>query len=782
MLGLQIRFIFVALFTALVNINAGFAQANYTISGEIRDAKSGETLIGATVYPVESPTKGVTTNAYGFFSLTLPQGNYSITIQFVGYEKNIQTISLTKNLRINIGLNETMISLNEVTVNAERQDRNIASTQMGNTKINIAEVKNIPVLFGEKDVLKTIQLLPGVKSAGEGNSGFYVRGGGTDQNLILLDEATVYNPSHVMGFFSVFNSDAIKDVNLIKGGMPAEYGGRLSSVLDVKMKEGNDKEFHVNGGLGLISSHLTLEGPIQKDKSSFMISGRRTYADLFLKASPNTTLKNSNIYFYDLNMKMNFRLGEKDRLFVSGYFGHDDINLLRYSNAFQSMWGNTTATLRWNHLFSNKLFMNTSLIYSDFTYNMQLGSDSTQVTVQSSIRDYNLKQEWQYYLNQQHTLKAGFNSIYHSFIPGSVTGTATTSLQNSDIPKSYALENAVFLSDDYAVTDKLKINAGIRISNFNLLGPTTIYGFDADGNITDTTIYKANLNIKTYWGIEPRLSANLSLNESSSIKGSYARTQQYIHLLSNATSYQSTDLWIPSSSIVKPQIADQYSLGFYKNLKNNLFETSVEVYYKGMQNQIEYKNGAQFVLNKTAEADLVFGKGKSYGIELYAKKRYGKFNGWISYTLSFTDRTFPDIDLGQPFPAKQDRRHEISVVGIYQVSPRLTLSGTWVYYTGNAVTFPSGKYLVDNRIITFYTERNGYRMPDYHRLDLAATWVQKKTKRFESSWSFSVYNVYNRMNAYSISFRPSETDPNQTEVVKLSLFPVLPSVTYTFKF
>ena len=778
----QIRFLLLAVITTMLHINAGFAQANYTISGEIRDSKSGEALIGATVYPAENPTKGVSTNAYGFFSLTLPQSAYTIKAQFVGYENSIQSISLTKNTRINFELKESVISLNEITVNAEKQDRNIASTQMGNTKINIAEVKNIPVLFGEKDVLKTIQLLPGIKSAGEGNSGFYVRGGGTDQNLILLDEATVYNPSHVMGFFSVFNSDAIKDVNLIKGGMPAEYGGRLSSVLDVKMNEGNDKEYHVNGGIGLISSHLTVEGPIQKDKSSFMISGRRTYADLFLKASSNEMLKNTNIYFYDLNMKTNFRLGEKDRLFISGYFGRDDINLLRFSNAFQSKWGNTTGTLRWNHIFNNKLFMNTSLIYSDFTYNMQLGSDSTQVNVQSSIRDYNLKQEWQYYLNQRHTLKAGFNSIYHSFIPGSVTGTATTSLQNSDIPKRYALENAVYLSDEYAITDKFKINAGIRISNFNLLGPTTIYGFDADGNITDTTTYKANQNIKTYWGIEPRLSANLNLNENSSIKASYAHTQQYLHLLSNATSYQSTDLWIPSSSIVKPQIADQYSLGFYKNIKNNLFETSVEVYYKDMQNQIEYKNGAQFVLNKTAEADLVFGKGKSYGIELYAKKRYGRFNGWISYTLSFTDRTFADIDMGQMFPAKQDRRHEVSIVGIYQLSPRLTLSGTWVYYTGNAVTFPSGKYLVDNRIISYYSERNGYRMPDYHRLDLAATWIQKKTKRFESSWSFSVYNVYNRMNAYSISFRPSETNPDQTEVVKLSLFPVLPSVTYTFKF
>jgi hypothetical protein len=513
-----------------------------------------------------------------------------------------------------------------------------------------------------------------------------------------------------------------------------------------------------------------------------MISGRRTYADLFLKASPNEMLKNSSIYFYDLNMKMNFRFGEKDRLFVSGYFGRDDISLLRFSNAFQSLWGNTTGTLRWNHLFNSKLFTNTSLIYSDFTYNMQLGSDSTQVNVQSAIRDFNLKQEWQYYLNRQHTLKAGFNSIYHSFIPGSVTGTSTISLQNSDIPKRYALENAIYISDEYAVTNQLKVNAGLRISNFNLLGPTTIYGFDENGNITDTTSYKANQNIKTYWGVEPRLSANLVLNENSSIKASYARTQQYVHLLSNATSYQSTDLWIPSSNIVKPQIAGQYSVGFYKNFSNNLFETSAEVYYKNMQNQIEYKNGAQFVLNKTAEADLVFGKGKSYGIELYARKRYGKFNGWISYTLSFTDRTFADIDLGQPFPAKQDRRHELSVVGIYQVAPRLTLSGTWVYYTGNAVTFPSGKYLVDNRIITFYTERNGYRMPDYHRLDLAATWVQKKTERFESSWSLSVYNVYNRMNAYSISFRPSTTVPNQTEVVKLSLFPVIPSVTYSFKF
>ena len=777
-----VPFLVMALFAFMVNLNNGFAQASYTISGEIRDVKSGETLIGAAVYPAGSPSKGVATNAYGFFSLTLPEGTYDLTTQFVGYERKVQTINLNQNMRINIELKESVVSLGEITVKGEREDHNITSSQMGNTKLNIAEIKNVPVLFGEKDVLKTIQLLPGVKSAGEGNAGFYVRGGGADQNLILLDEATVYNPSHVLGFFSVFNSDAIKDVNLIKGGMPAEYGGRLSSVLDVKMNEGNDKEYHVSGGIGLISSHLTVEGPIEKDKSSFIISGRRTYADLFLKASSNTMLKNTNIYFYDLNMKTNFRLGQKDRLFVSGYFGRDDISILRSSNAFQSKWGNTTATMRWNHIFSNKLFMNTSLIYSDFTYDQQLGSDSTQINVQSTIRDYNLKQEWQYYLNPKHTLKGGFNTIYHTFIPGSVTGTSTVSLQNSEIPKRFALDNALFLSDEYTVNNRLKVNAGIRLSNFNLMGPTTIYGFDPDGNITDTTTYKTNENIKSYWGFEPRLSANYVLNPSSSIKASYARTQQYIHLLSNATSYQSADLWIPSSSIVKPQIADQYSLGFFKNLKNNLFETSVEVYYKNMQNQIEYKNGAQFVLNKTAEADLVFGKGKSYGIELFAKKKYGKFNGWVSYTLAFTDRTFPEIDLGQVFPAKQDRRHEISLVGIYQVSPRLTLSGTWVYYTGNAVTFPSGKYLVDNRIISYYTERNGYRMPDYHRLDVAATWIQKKTKHFESSWSFSVYNVYNRMNAYSISFRPSATVPNQTEVVKLTLFPVIPSITYSFKF
>ena len=404
-----------AVFLWLVSIHAGFSQAKYTISGEIRDAKSGEALIGASVYPAELPTKGVVTNAYGFYSITLPEGKYTFSSQFIGFEKSTQNISLTQNMQVNFDLTESVISLDEVVVSAERRDKNISSTQMSNVKINIAELKSIPVLFGEKDVLKSIQLLPGVKSAGEGSSGFYVRGGGTDQNLILLDEAPVYNPSHVMGFFSVFNSDALKDVNLIKGGMPAEYGGRLSSVLDVKMNEGNNKEYHANGGLGLISSHLTVEGPIQKDKSSFMVSGRRTYADLFLKASSNEMLQNTNIYFYDLNMKMNFRMGDKDRLFISGYFGRDDINLLRFSNAFQSMWGNTTGTLRWNHIFTNKLFMNTSLIYSDFTYNMQLGSDSTQVNVQSSIRDYNFKQEWQYYFNSQHTFKFGYNTIYHSY-------------------------------------------------------------------------------------------------------------------------------------------------------------------------------------------------------------------------------------------------------------------------------------------------------------------------------------------------------------------------------
>jgi len=771
----------VLILVVLFKINSVFAQ-NFTMSGEIKDAQSGESLIGATIFPTELPTKGTVTNAYGFFSLTLPSGSYNIVVQFVGYERKSVPINLTQNQRLKIELTENTVSLKEIQVSSERQNRNITANQMSVAKISINEIKSIPVLFGEKDILKTIQLLPGIKSAGEGNSGFYVRGGAADQNLILLDEAPVYNASHILGFFSVFNSDAIKDVNLIKGGMPAEYGGRLSAVLDIKMNEGNNKEYHIAGGVGLIASHLTIEGPIQKDKSSFMIAARRTYADMFLKLSSNTMLKNTTLYFYDLNMKVNFQLGERDRLFVSGYFGRDNISMLRFSNSFQSLWGNTTGTLRWNHIFSDKLFLNSSLIYSDFTYNMQLGSDSTQVNVESSIRDYNWKEELQYYINSQNTIKLGFNTIYHQFIPGSVTGTGTIKLKDSDIPKKYALESAAYISYDFEATSRLKFIAGLRFSMFNLMGPTTIYAFNSDGAISDSTVYGSNKIIKTYSGIEPRLSANFIIDETSSIKASYTRTQQFIHLLSNATSYQSTDLWIPSSTIVKSQIGDQYAFGFFKNFNNNLYEASAEIYYKNMSNQIEYKNGAELALNKSVEADLVFGKGTSYGLELYLKKRFGKLNGWLSYTLSYTNREFDEIDNGKMFPAKQDRRHEISIVGIYELSPKWTFSATWVYYTGNAVTFPSGKYKIDGQIISFYSERNGYRMPAYHRLDLAVTWQRKKTAKFESAWNFSVYNAYNRYNAYSISFRQNEDDPSKTEAVKLSLFPIIPSISYTFKF
>jgi hypothetical protein len=751
------------------------AQQRFTVSGYIRDAKTGEDLIGSTVSIKELPSKGAATNAYGFYSVTLPAGNYEITAQYMGYQPKIQQVKLDKSLKFNFFLDELVKQLDEVIVTSARKDENVTKTQMGLQKLDSKDLKNIPVLFGEKDVLKTIQLLPGVKSAGEGSSGFNVRGGASDQNLILLDEATVYNASHLMGFFSVFNSDAIKDVSVYKGNEPSEYGGRLSSVLDIKMNDGNDKKFGVNGGIGLISSRLTIDGPIVKDKGSFIVSARRTYADLFLKLLSDTTMNKAKLYFYDLNMKANYRVNDKNRIFLSGYFGQDVIGL---GNTFGINWGNSTGTLRWNHLFSDRLFSNTSLIFSNYDYkiNVNMGSE---MNIISRIQDYGIKQDFQYFAGENYTINFGVNSVYHKIIPGAITTSGDINMNS--LTNKYAWENAFYISHKYTFSNKIIIEYGSRLSVFSLLGPGNIHSYNADGSILDTTLYSSGQFVKTYFNLEPRAAFNYIINQQSSVKASYARNVQNLHLLSNSTSGNPTDLWIPSSNNVKSEIADQISLGYYRNFSDNKYEFSTEVYYKKLQNQIDYKNGAEINFNDNVESQILFGKGRAYGLEMFLKKKYGKFNGWISYTLSRTERKFDEINNGSYFPAKQDRTHDISIVGIYELNKRWTLSATWVYNTGNAVTFPTGKYEVDGVTKYVYSNRNANRMPDYHRLDIGATWIKTKTDKFESSWTFSLYNAYGHDNPYIISFRENTTT-HKTEAVQTTLFKFIPSFSYNFKF
>jgi hypothetical protein len=751
-----------------------------TISGFVRDAKSGETLTGAVIYPKEIPTTGISTNSYGYFSLTLPTGKYSLIVQFLGYKTKAIPLELKENIQLAFDMEEESIALKEITITGEKNNNNVVRSELI-SKINVRDIQNIPVILGEKDILKTIQLLPGVTPAGEGNAGFFVRGGGVDQNLILLDEAPVYNPSHLLGFFSTFNSDAIKDITLYKGGFPPEYGGRLSSVVDIKMNDGNNKQFHVSGGIGIIASRVSIEGPILRNKGSFMIAARRTYADLFLRLlsskGADSTASKSTLYFYDLNMKANYQLSARDKLYFSCYLGRDNFNL---GGALGLNWGNVTATARWNHIINNKIFSNTSLIFNRYSYKFNVAVGSVTMRVISEIKDWNLKEDLHFYLNSKNTIKFGFNSIYHTFVPSKVDSTAFFHVRSMD--NRYALENAFYISDEQTISGFLKINYGIRYSLFSSIGPGTVYTYDQVADVIDSSTYAKGKIFNTYGGFEPRLLFNFIINDSSSIKASYARSRQYIHLLSNTTSTTPFDLWVPSNINILPEIADQFTLGYFRNFSNNMYETSVEIYYKTFKNQIDYRNGANLILNNKVESQLVFGKGWSYGAEFLVRKKYGKLTGWVSYTLSKTKRQFPDINNGNVFLAKQDRPHNIAIVGMYQLNPKITFSATWIYISGNVVTFPSGRYLVDSNVVPYYTERNGYRMPDYHRLDIGLTLQLKKSARFESNWNFSVYNVYGRSNAYAINFQQDPNNPAKMQAVQLSLFRFVPAISYNFRF
>ncbi len=763
----------------ILSLSSYGQDATFTISGQIKDAANGEDVPFATISLKNQAGVGTTSNVYGFYSLSLEPGEYLLLFQFLGYQTVEKAITLQADLKLDIEMGEDAQTLEEVVVSATKEDQNISRVEGSTTRLDIKEIREIPVFGGEPDIIKVIQMTPGIKTAGEGNAGFYVRGGGLDQNLVLLDEAQVYNPSHLLGFFSVFNGDALKGATVYKGGMAPEYGGRTASVLDIRMKDGNKKKFSVSGGLGLIASRLTVEGPIVKDKGSFMISGRRTYADLFLGLSDDPSLNESSLYFYDLNMKANYRLGDKDRIYLSGYFGRDNFG---FDGTFGLDWGNATGTFRWNHLFSDKLFSNTSVIYSDYDYEFAVGSGDDLLGVESVIKDINLKQDFSFFPNNNNSFKFGLNLIHHTIEPGNLNAGANTGINSEAAEVKYGIEGALYLQNEQKVNDRLTLLYGLRYSLFNQIGSGTAYEFDEFGRTIGSTSFGSGESMQFYGGLAPRFSGNYLLNSKSSLKLGYNRNYQYIHLLTNATTSTPTDVWIMSSNNVRPQIADQVSLGYYRNFKDNMYEASVEVYYKDMQNVIDYRNGANVFFNEEVEGDLVYGDGEAYGAEFYLKKTRGKLTGWISYTLSRTLRQFDEINNGEKFSARQDRIHDISLVALYKLSPKLTLSGNFTYYTGDAVTFPTGRYSVNGTVVPYYTERNAYRMPDYHRLDLGLTWYNKKTDRFESNWNFSIYNAYGRENAYTITFQPSEEDANRTEAVQLSLFKWIPSITYNFKF
>ncbi|MCC6600421.1 MAG: TonB-dependent receptor [Crocinitomicaceae bacterium] len=804
----------VAILTVLISLwfpSAMMGQSRFTISGEVRDATTGESLIGALV-GVKDRSKGVATNVYGFFSLTLPSGDYSITATLVGYETDVRTIVLNADQRIVIELKPKVYEQKTIVIEAEGKT-NTESTDIGKIELEVEQIKKLPVLLGEIDILKTISLLPGVQSAGEGNAGFYVRGGGIDQNLILLDNSVVYNASHLFGFFSVFNADAVKNLELTKGGVPANYGGRLASVLDINLKEGNAKDYNGAGGIGTVASRFTVEGPIKKDTSSFIISGRRTYIDALVKPfiKPESNFSGSGYYFYDLNAKFNYRISRRDQLFISGYFGRDVFSFSSASAGFKTHipWGNATATLRWNRVVNERLFMNTLLTFTDYKFEFKAAQESFTFGLKSGIRDYGAKVQWSYYPDYRHNIKFGFDYTFHDFTPNNTyASSGDTQFDLGPRVHLYSHEAALYAMDEFDLTEDFRISAGIRLSHFIHVGPfdryipkeeTSLFGQPAEPEIIH---YEKGKKIKSYTGPEPRLSMRYTLDKNSSIKLGYMRNYQYIHLTSLSPSSLPTDVWLPSTDVMRPQKGWQLSLGYFRNFDNDQWESSVEIYYKDMQNVSEYREGAQPQQTVKDNIDnlLVFGRGYSYGAEFFLKRRIGKLNGWAGYTWSKTERVFDEINDGNPYPARWDRRHDVSFVANYQLSKRVEFGFVFVYGTGNAITLPLERYFIEGRVVDIYGARNSFRMAPYHRADISCTIHQKtvkrkkdkisgeiieRPKRFKSNWNFSVYNLYNRKNPYFIYFGTNGQLTNgtlQVRAYQVSLFPVLPSITWNFEF
>lgn len=774
-----------------------FSQEKFTLSGTINDFKNNETLIGVNIY-IPSLKIGTTTNEYGFYSLTIPSGKHEIEISYVGYQTIQKTVDLNQNTKTNFSLQEGGEELQEVVITDNKGKINIKSPEMSTNKLSISTIKKMPVVMGEVDVLKSILLLPGVTNAGEGASGFNVRGGGADQNLILLDEATIFNSSHVFGFFSVFNPDAIKDLKLYKGGIPARYGGRASSVLDIYQKDGSSKGFHMNGGIGLISSRLLAEGPLVKDKGSFLIGGRASYAHLFLKLSEDQ--KDNAAYFYDLNTKLSYKLNDNNSLYLSGYFGRDVFSI---NKSFSNTYGNTTLNLRWNHLFSSKVFSNLSLIYSDYYYGLDL--DLVGFKWDSGIKNYNIKYDFKHYISDKFKLNYGINGIYYGFNPGTIKPTGTTSGINPDqLDKKYAFEPAVYIDAESQFSKRITVSYGLRYSLFYRLGESTINYYDNDSPVvfdSNTQIYKKgtpistkfygkNKVIQSYDNLEPRFAISYQLNDDEALKASYNRMAQYLQLISNTSSPTPLDVWMPSDNYIKPQIADQVALGYFRNINNGAYSLEVEAYYKKVQNRLDYIDGADLIANDAIEQVILNGRMRSYGLELMLKKNEGKFNGWISYTLSKSEQQTPGrtpeetgINDGRWYNSVYDKTHNLAITSAYNLNEKWSFGANFTLQSGQPVTYPNAQYEYLGITVPSYGLRNENRLPAYHHLDISATLTPRKNKdrNWKGEWVFSIYNLYNRQNAASINFRQN-VDTGANEAVKTSIFGMVPAVSYNFKF
>lgn len=781
----------------IISVTSTYAQKKITLSGKITDDQSGEVLVGATLLCMGSDTIGTTTDINGYYQLSIIPGKYNIKVSYVGYKTTTNQLEIKSNTTKNFKLEAEAVSVGEVEVQAEASDKNVKSVEMSTVSLSGKTIKQLPVIFGETDVLKSITLLPGIKSGGEGNTGFYVRGGGPDQNLVLLDEAVVYNASHLLGFFSVFNGDAVENVEVVKGGMPANYGGRLSSIVNVGMKEGDVYKTRVTGGIGLISSRLQIEGPIQKEKSSFVVSARRTYGDVLARPFLADSIKGNSLYFYDLNAKLTFNLGPKDRLYFIGYMGRD---VFRFVNnrvnrfTFSVNWGNKIAGVRWNHTYNSKLASNLSVIYNDYDLRSTADFLSASINVYSGLRDVTAKLDYFYAHDKKLKVKYGTQYIYHTFIPGILSLQQSGVNINETINRQFAHEGAGYVSADYEASPRIYINAGLRYSMFDQVGPYEQPLFDELGAPTGETVkYKKGESIKLWHGAEPRFSFRYSIDATTSLKGSYTRTLQYIHLATSSSATLPTDLWVPSSKLVKPQIADQVAVGLFKNFKKDEYETSIEAYYKPMQNQIEFKPGAQLFFNQNLENEMVFGKGLSYGVEFLIKKTRGKTTGWIGYTWSKTTRTFNEFNYGNPYYYRYDRRHDISVVVTHQINKKWNANFVFVYGSGNVLTLPQQRMTYNFglstqsplpyfNIVDRYVDIANFRMPAYHRADVSFNYTPKPdSKKYQSSWNFSIYNLYSRANPYFIYFDPDVT--SQTVKARMVyLFPIIPSVTWNFKF
>lgn len=760
---------------------SGSTELKYTISGNITDALNGEQLIGATVF-VKETSAGTTSNVYGFYSLSLPPGKYTLQYSYIGYKTEERTLELQKNLTLNTGLSAKAEQLNAVEIMGERKGESVRKPEMSVVKMDVKTISRIPALMGEVDIIRALQLLPGVKMTSEGSTGFSVRGGAQDQNLILLDEAPVYNASHLLGFFSIFNNDALKDVKIYKGDIPAANGGRLSSLLDIRMKDGNNKSFSGKGGIGTISSRLTLEGPLVNENTSFILAGRRTYVDMFLPLSSDKNVRDNTLYFYDFNAKIAHRINDNNRLFISGYMGRDV-----FENKFAYMdFGNQTLTTRWNHLFSSKLFSNFTFIYSKYDY--ALGSPEEQENAfiwKSKMRDLNFKADFNLFANPNNTVKFGIQSTYHTFNPGAVKSTGADATFNELImPLQYSLESALYVSNEQKIGELLSLKYGLRLSMFNNIGEATNFIYNNLYQPIDSTVHGTGEFYHTYLNLEPRLAANYQLNEASSIKASYSRTAQYIQLAQNSTAGTPLDIWFACSPNVKPQIADQIAVGYAHNLRHNTLEASVEAYYKNMQNAIDFKDQADLLFNEFLEGEIRRGKAWAYGIEFLLRKTEGKLTGWIGYTYSVARRQVDGINEGNAYRAPYDKPNDISIVLNYEISKRHMLSANWVYSTGNPVTFPTGRAQIGNNIIPIYSDRNAYRMPDYHRLDVSYVLKpkEKPSRKWDWELNFSIYNAYGRKNAWTINFVQDEQNPELTYAEKTYLFSVIPAVTFNFEF